>query len=514
MKKLLILTLFFLTACSEDDDTVTVENLFSNPTIPIVESQYYIVDKLLDISLTKVVTPIIKTLIINAGDIIQVVKPSIVDLNNIQILNGKIINNTPYKIKSIHVILDGELVEIEFSNVILPYSQGSLSGLINVDKIINLTTISNSTFDYKAMLSGTLNSRHANDEERSTAEHVQMYDRFMMNAPYSLNEITQHLADICNVNNYCKNYYDTPENYALDTYFSKSMSGMNTHFWIDPDVWGMATMPHPLNMLTSKSNASVRIWMSPSLMGYVYSGNYSKEKEGWQALAHELYHNYGFDHDTGWPSNNGIDDIFGQKVVDNYLIDNSNQYITSNVIFDIPEKVDNKTFKFKLFANEHNGDDLKVRLLSTNTMKLNITQNGNNEVIITFKESPLSDVYVSFYFENDQQMATVSLNFVKVVSSNNELQTFNKNIRDFLISYNVIYINTRNGSWAKNFILPSDNIQEGKKINFKSHASFNSIIHHDGGNTLLSNGDELTFNFDGAIWQKEITSVFNKKMDM
>lgn len=518
LSSMISLALLFGCHIEEEPNIGTAKPSVSAPSVeqtppikPIeIDSQDFVVEKLLEISLTNVKGTPIKTLSVDVNTITQNEKPSTVDLNNIKILNGIITNETPYEISHLYVMLDGVPVNVVFSTVIPPYSQGNVSSKLNTAKVINVTTISNTTFKYteNPNSAGRPNSRHANAEERNTSEYVQIYDRYMMNAPASLNQITQQLVNICTVNGLCNNYSGSPENYAIDTYFSKSVSGLNSNFWINPDVWGLANAPG-LENTRSNISSNQTIWMSPVLMNYVNLNDYIKEQEGWQALVHEFYHNFGFAHESGWPSNSGIDDIFGKATVDDYLINNRNKYITSDVVFDKAIIINNRTFKFDIFTNEQNAGNLNLRLLSTRPTEVNITQNGSNEVIISFKNTPESDVYVSFYSESSKQMATAPLSLVKKIDTNNELSKFNQNIENYLAMHANINVNISDGHWAERFILPSVGVNEGSTVYFGSQASFKATIVHDGVETPISRGNYFKFIFDGTKWQNGTTNTLS-----
>lgn len=468
-------------------------------------SQLYIEDKLLNIELPHLRITKIKTMDVRVRTITRNEKSSSVNLNNITLVNGELINKTPYEIKHLYIISDGIPVNAIFSSPLPPFSISLVSPALNSERIINLTRLSNITFEYEKNPSeaGRKNSRNANMEERNTAEHVQMYDRFMMNAPSTLNEITEQLVKICKHNSTCNSYNASPENYAIDTYFSKSVSGLNSSFWINPDVWGLANRPG-LESVKSNIWSNQNIWMSPALMNYVNNADILKRLDGWQALVHELYHNFGLSHDSGWASSNGIDDLFGEKTVDSYLIDNVNLYITSNIIFDTPTLVNNNTFKFKIYSQNDNIETLNMRILSRKPFEVDVMQNGKDEVVLTFINSPLTDLYVSFYSASSQQMATFPITLIKFISKQSEISPLSQNLPDLLNTFRKINVSLSNGNWIKTVQLPSEGVDNGSEINFSSSAGFDTNIVHDGVETLLTSAHKLEFKFDGTKWQYKI----------
>ncbi|MUL06644.1 hypothetical protein GNP64_11540 [Aliivibrio fischeri] len=57
--------------------------------------------------------------------------------------------------------------------------------------------------------------------------------------------------------------------------------------------------------------------MSPRLLSNMESDNYSTSTDAWQVLFMN-FHNHGFEHESGWSSDHGADDMFGKKAINDY----------------------------------------------------------------------------------------------------------------------------------------------------------------------------------------------------
>ncbi len=498
MKKCLALSIaLILTGCGSDDSN---DNTQSRPDYAITTINGTQTN---EVSLPATSLEQIAAENVAISDITSTTRPNISDLNNIEILDGYLVNNTPYEINQIILTNGTETKLLSLTSSLPKYSKGAIGSAWNGYQLYNQTVLSNSTFEYEStdVLTNYPNSVLANDEERLTGELTQIYDRFMINAPETLAEITEHLTEICSVNSECDEYSKPVEYYAADTYYAKSVSGTNSRLWIDTDVWGLASLLS-LNYTTStRSSSNLNIWMHPVLMSYVHNENTNTQIEGWQALVHEYYHNHGFGHASGWASGNGIDDIFGAKVVNDYYPNNGNRMILSDIIVMEQSKPARLTYTFDL-ALTGNSNTITTRLLSTKELEAKVTRNGS-QITVKFADIPETHVYVSFFTENSKQMTSLVLSkFTRNVYTNAEIQSFNDNISEWLSEYDVINVTTGNGAWYSEFHLPSTNVGQGKIVNFVTNAYYSSTVYYDGNGDLLTTGDKASYQFNGTIWEK------------
>ncbi|MEW5250514.1 PKD domain-containing protein [Microbulbifer sp. 2201CG32-9] len=467
------------------------------------ETVEYQNNRLIRIKLDKTQTKPARSSQVLLSDILELNKPAKVDLSNISITDNTLTNNTPYTLNKLNLALNNNVFKVTLEPSLPAYSKANIATEWTGATVINSESISNSVINYQAQRihAQTSNSRYLNDVERSNSEKAQIYDRFMMNSPESLNKVTEHLKLICNDNSTCKNYGDTAENYAIDTYFAKSVSAVNTDLWIDNDVWGLATASALSFIATSMSENSHVIWMHPTLMGYMATGTYSKQIEGWQALIHEYYHNHGFGHADGWPSANGIDDLFGKKVVDDYLVNIGTRYIPSDIVTMGRYDKTSDQYIFELYSDNFDVEQLSLRLLSTDDLRIEVTQNNTNQIKLKFLDTPVAGVYLSFFTDKSPQMSTVALDFTVEINTKLALGKFNENIAGLLSEYDIIYVSTADGAWAGEFYLPSDNVQKGKIVSFTHKATFSSSIYHDGLREVITTGEDRAYEFNGTHWE-------------
>ncbi len=493
-KNLAIVSLILISGCSGDDDKPKSNTKDLSNIITINDIKNH------EITLPASSLEVITSTTLDITSIESISKPSIVDLNNISISDNVLFNNTPYDIDTLILTNGADTKLVTLSSTLQKYSKGSINDVWNGYEISNQTPLSNSTFEYESsvVLTNHPTSVHTNEEQRETGEFVQIYDRFMINAPETLYEVTEHLKNICGDNSECNEYSESIKNYAIDTYYAKSVSGMNSRIWIDTEVWGLGSLTS-LNFTSSTKGGNPNIWMHPTLIGNVHDSDVSKQKSSWQAFVHEYYHNHGLTHDSGWASSNGIDDIFGAKVVDTYKPNYGNKLILPNTIIKKAEKTGLLEYTVDV-ARIDQSDDITVRLLSTKDLSATITQAASS-ISVKFLETPQTDVYLSLYSDKALQMSSVVLNqFTLNINTASNIQSFNENISNWVSEYDVINVSIRDGVWTSEFNLPTSGVAQGKVINFNSTATYSSTIYHDGSGDILSTNNSISYRYDGQQW--------------
>ncbi|UJF18876.1 hypothetical protein L0B53_18210 [Vibrio sp. SS-MA-C1-2] len=429
--------------------------------------------------------------------------PDLIRLDNIEIKAGQLINKTPYRLNEIYLQSKGNIYRLELTPSLDAYSLATLPAYWHQAEFIHSQSIANSIINYRGERgnsSQTSNSNYLNKIERDNAERAHIYERYMMNHPNMLDEVYQRLNLICEDNRKCFNYRGGTEKYAIDTYFAKSISGVTTTLWMDSDIWGIAT-GGPLNQKESHAEQQFStVWMHPELMEYINTGTHLKQIEGAQALMHEIYHNYGFSHDSGWASTKGIDDLFGEKFVNYYRADIDKDYIPSELLVIDKYDAESNRYQFELYGESNN---INLRLLSTTDLDVEVTESGTHQVSIQFLQQPKADVYASFYTDTGQQMATVPLNFVTEINTQPALESFNEQIVRYLESSPIVYVTTVDGSWVKDFHLPTLGVEVGQEVHFTRHAGYASYVHYNGQDKETLIKDKTTmFRFNGEDWSQ------------
>ncbi|WP_318441783.1 hypothetical protein [Photobacterium leiognathi] len=454
------------------------------------------------VSLNDTVPQAITPLVATPTSVTANAEPAISDLNAMSIdSNGTFFNNTAYSIHGVYVEREGEKVYLGFETAINPYSSAAIGDEWANATIIKMTRLGNNKFDLLNPNPPGTEARHANEAERDSVERLHMYERYFVNAPSTLWDITKLVAEKCEINegySDCKNYAESAMDYASDMYFAQSVSGVTSAFWVDTTVWALATMPAK-EMYKSKINSYQTLWMSPELMQNMYSDNQWTAIDAEQGMIHEYYHNLGFYHTSGWASYQGIDDLFGDKAYFDYRNSVGDRYVTSNLVVDA-EKVGTLEYAFDVSAL---GDisDLEMRVLSTQGFDASVRQTETNKVFLTFDQVPSTDIYVSFYSKESQQMATVTLDsFITTVSGQAALSNLHNVFADLVAEYNKVMVYTANGAWVRNFHLPAG--VEGSIVVFQSQAGWNSHIFYDGHEDVLSYGNRLEYQYTDGRWVK------------
>ncbi|WP_318491087.1 hypothetical protein [Photobacterium leiognathi] len=454
------------------------------------------------VSLNNTVPQAITPLVATPSNVTANAEPGISDLNAMYIdSDGNFFNNTAYSINGVYVEREGEKIYLGFETAINPYSSALIGDEWANATIIQMTSLGNNKYDLLNPNPPGTEAKHANEVERDSVERLHMYEKHFVNAPSTLSEITKLVAEKCEINegySECKNYAESAMDYASDMYFAQSVSGVTSAFWIDTTVWGLATSPAK-EMQKSKINSHQTLWMSPVLMQNMHSEDQWTAIDAEQAMIHEYYHNLGFSHYSGWASYQGIDDLFGDKAYFDYRNSIGNRYVTSNLVVNA-EKVNTLEYAFDIDAL---GDvsDLEMRVLSTQEFNGSVRQTNTNQVFLTFDQVPSTDIYVSFYSKESQQMATIALDrFIATVSGQGALSNLHNVFTDLVAEYNKVMIYTANGAWVRDFHLPAGD--EGKVVVFQSHAGWNSHIFYDGHEDVLSYGNRLEYQYTDGRWVK------------
>jgi len=457
-----------------------------------------------EVRLTNTTPNNIDSVSIEPINIQSIVRPSVVTLKGMSIQSGYFVNKTPYTVNGVFVEKNGLIKNIEFTRSVGEYSKGYIGNEYNDYTIVNQSNIANNQYDFESgnTPSSFPNIRHANEVERDSVERVQMYERFWINSPKTLSEITQRIEEQCGTNNSyseCHNYPESKLDYTTDMYFAQSLSGLTSQFWIAPSVWGLADSPMK-DLISSNTSTVLNLWMSPVLMGNMLSTDANEVIDAEQGLIHEYYHNLGFSHQSGWASSIGIDDLFGAKAYHEFRYNLGEKMINTNIITKF-DKIDDDSYNISL-SSIGSINDLSMRILSSEDVKATVVQQNSSDFMLKFDEFPDTDIYISIFSSESSQMSTIKLtDFVERISGQSSLSNLHNVFEDIVEQYRKVSVITANGAWVSDFTLPT--AKDGKIIVFSSSAGWSSSIHYDGKTDVLHANDRFEYHRVNGIWVKK-----------
>lgn len=441
---------------------------------------------------------------VELSDIQVLEPPHIVNLDNVNIIGNHLINKTPYSIQGLY-LEEREMIYATFSKPLPPYSSAKIDELYHGYTVISRPLVSKSSMQFSSDF-GTgddSSARFANAAERKIMEQFLIYDQYMFNTPLAYRDVERFFLENCAEFTECENYAFGPDTYARSMYYAKAVSDINTHFIVDSNRWASASIGN-LNKTTAYSDSGEQyILINPDLLAIAYDEDKSIAADTWQALAHVYYHNHGFHHDHGWASSPGVDDLFGDKVVYEYIEDIGNTLSLPRVVMRYEKGVKPGSYEVEVLTNSTNDVPLVMRILSTSPVVGRVVQSGSSHFSIEFDQIPENDVYLSIYWPDGQQMATQVFNFIKQISSQDELSLFSAEIRSWLNQYEIIDVKTSDGAWIYEFFLPNDYAFTGKKVRISSEASYYSDIIYGDMTDQLYQGETRTYYFDGASWKAQ-----------
>ena len=437
--------------------------------------------------------------------------PLISDPSNIKIVRDRIVNNTSHRFKEIFVkIDDGMVYRLEFSAPIPAYASAWLPEEWHGAHVIDMTQLGSNKIYFNTFFENRKeDGRWANFRSRKAIDRVLRYEHYWANAPQTLPSIIKHVEKRCGAGVAVEGFAECRDSrkpmleYITSMYFTQSFSGLTTDFIIDAKKEGASAKVGSKNLVSSKEDLSAQIWMSPRLVGLMDSDDPQESIEAEQAFIHEHFHNLGFGHESGWPSTDGIDDLFAAEA-HKYRIQLGSRYVPSNLVVQVL-KINPLTYTLTLHGRGK-VSDLRMRLLSTEVVNAQITESGSNKLTIKFEQVPYTDVYLSFFSLESQQMASVALTGFKAsVFGQQALDDLHSDFSTLVNDYARVFVHTSETAWLSDFYLPTT-APEGHSVVFVSRANVVSYLHHissirHGGRAdILEPDHRIEYRFTGGRW--------------
>ena len=440
--------------------------------------------------------------------------PLISDPGNIKIVRNRIVNNTSHVLHDVYLKHEnGTFYYLQFSVPIPEYASAWLPAEWRGAHVIDMTKLGSNKFTFQSFFKDrNEDGRWANFHSRKNIERVLRYEHYWTNAPETLPSIIKHVEKRCGAGTDVEGFAECRDSrkpmleYIANMYFAQSFSGLTSDFIIDAKKWRHAEAEvGSKNLVSSNEDQSAKIWMSAELVEYMdsnYEPRVSIEVD--QALVHEHFHNLGFDHESGWPSTDGIDDLFAAEAY-KYRQQLGSRYVPSNLVVDV-QKISPLIYTISLHGR---GEitDLKMRLLSTKNVNAEVTELGSNKLTIKFKKVPYNDIYLSFFSQESQQMASVTLtDFKASVFGRQEVENLPNNFSKLVNNYGRVFIHTSETAWLSDFELPMI-APEGHTVVFVSRANIVSYIHHTssirhgGRPDILEPDHRVEYRFTNGKWE-------------
>ena len=436
--------------------------------------------------------------------------PLISDPSNIKIERDRIVNNTSHRFKEIFVkIDDGMVYHLEFSDPIPAYASAWLPEEWHGAHVIDMTQLGSNKINFKTFFENRKEDvRWANFHSRKAIDRVLRYEHYWANAPQTLPSIIKHVEKRCGAGVVVEGFAECRDSrkpmleYITSMYFTQSFSGLTTDFMIDAKEWASAKVGSK-NLISSNEEQSAQIRMSPRLVDYMDSHDPQLSIEAEQALIHEHFHNLGFGHESGWPSTDGIDDLFAAEA-HKYRFQLGSKYVPSNLVVQVL-KINPLTYTLTLHGRGK-VSDLKMRLLSTEDVNAQITESGSNKLTIKFEQVPYTDIYLSFFSMESQQMASVALTGFKTsVFGEQALDDLHNDFSTLVSNYARVFVHTSETAWLNDFYLPTT-APEGHSVVFVSRANVVSYLHHissmrhGGRPDILEPDHRIEYRFTDGQW--------------
>lgn len=409
-------------------------------------------------------------------------RPSAVDLKNMTITNNIFFNRTPYIIQSVYVQHDGMITRLEFAPTVPKYSAVKIDSKFAGANVFHMTSLGNNYYDFDSdLIRSTPFARAVTEPERDWIERIQMYERYWLNSPGTLCEISQQL-DYCDYMDDFLECTDSPLKLAADTHFAQSLSGVTMQVWVDDDPGVVRPNEQPtLELVKSTSVASYPLRLTPKMLSNGLSDSPEKVSMATQNLIHEYYHNLGFSYHLDLTSQTGLDALFKSKVALEFPDHPGDHYTPANLLVHV-SWLGYRKYKFLLFTAE-DASDIKLRLLSTQQLKARvmIITTQNHKLFLDFKETPKSHVYLSFYSRESDQMATVVLSqSTAVVAGREAVSRLSQPgiLTRMLAKDNEVIIKTDQDARLSDLFLPELIDTARRSVVVESQADHPTTIHH------------------------------------
>lgn len=412
-------------------------------------------------------------------------RPSAVDLKNMTITDNIFFNRTPYIIQSVYVQHDDMITRLEFAPAVPKYSAVKIDSKFAGANVFHMTSLGNNYYDFDSDLSrSTPFARAVTEPERDWVERIQMYERYWLNSPGTLCEISQQFDYCDNMDDFLE-CTDSPLKLAADTHFAQSVSGVTMQVWVDdyPGVVKPNEQP-TLELVNSTRVASYPLRLTPEMLSNGLSDSPEKASMATRNLIHEYYRNLGFSYHLSLSSQTSLDALFKSKAALEFPDHPGDYYTPANLLVHVRWLGYGK-YAFLLFTAE-DASDIRLRLLSTQQLKARVMviTAENYKLFLDFKEIPRSHVYLSFYSRESDQMATVVLSQATAVVAGREAVSRLSQpgiLTRMLAKDNEVIIKTDQDARLSDLFLPELIDTAMKSVVVESRADHPTTIHHKHG---------------------------------
>ena len=412
-------------------------------------------------------------------------RPSAVDLKNMTITDNIFFNRTPYIIQSVYVQHDDMITRLEFAPAVPKYSAVKIDSKFAGANVFHMTSLGNNYYDFDSDLSrSTPFARAVTEPERDWVERIQMYERYWLNSPGTLCEISQQFDYCDNMDDFLE-CTDSPLKLAADTHFAQSVSGVTMQVWVDDDPGVVKPNEQPtLELVNSTRVASYPLRLTPEMLSNGLSDSPEKASMATRNLIHEYYRNLGFSYQLSLTSQTSLDALFKSKAALEFPDHPGDYYTPANLLVHVRWLGYGK-YAFLLFTAE-DASDIRLRLLSTQQLKARVMviTAENYKLFLDFKEIPRSHVYLSFYSRESDQMATVVLSQATAVVAGREAVSRLSQpgiLARMLAKDNEVIIKTDQDARLSDLFLPELIDTAMKSVVVESRADHPTTIHHKHG---------------------------------
>lgn len=412
-------------------------------------------------------------------------RPSAVDLKNMTITGNIFFNRTPYIIQSIYVQHDGMITRLEFAPTVPKYSAVKIDSKFAGANVFHMTPLGNNYYDFDSdLVRSTPSARAVTEPERDWVERIQMYERYWLNSPGTLCEISQQL-DYCDYADDFLECTDSPLKLAADTHFAQSVSGVTMQVWVDDHPGVVKPNEQPtLELVNSTRVASYPLRLTSEILSSGLSDSPEKASMATRNLIHEYYHNLGFSNRLSLTSQTSLDALFKSKAALEFPDHPGDYYTPANLLVYVRWLGYGK-YMFLLFTAE-DASDIRLRLLSTQQLKARVMviTAENYKLFLDFKETLRSHVYLSFYSRESDQMATVVLSQATAEVSGQEAVSRLSQpgiLARMLAKDDEVIIKTNQDARLSDLFLPELIDTAMKSVVVESQADHPTTIHHKHG---------------------------------
>lgn len=356
-------------------------------------------DKIYEVSLDGVKPGRVNSRTITPSFLANLAKPRAVNLNDMTLIKGIFFNKTPYTVHGLYV-QHSSVTYVDFATPIQGYTAVNLGCEFSQHRLVDSTTIGNISYDLAPVSCDEHpQARAVNAKERRWVERMQIYQRYWVNSPERLCEISGKAAGCVRNGEYLP-YSQKPCGLNSDFVNLHPVSGITVELLVDPSLTtGMYADEPTIKISRCPTDFSFSIRISPKLIEGG-SARISPESVHWAAKS--LVHHYRYE-----PSSLYLYDRYTGSSSQAFPDYPGDAYTPSNLAV-TTNRLGGAVYRFELNSPD-TVSDLRMRLISYQMLSVRIMLSDKNTVYLEFDKALKNDVCVSFYSRESDQMASVSL---------------------------------------------------------------------------------------------------------